>query len=32
MLVYNEVKRQVVLDVKDNSIADKILDAINIDL
>jgi hypothetical protein len=32
MLVYNDVKRQFVLDVKDNSIADKILDAINIDL
>ena len=28
MLVYNDVKRQFVLDVKDNSIADKILDAI----
>ena len=28
MLVYNDVKRQFVLDVINNSIADKILDAI----
>ena len=31
MLVYNDVKRQFVLDVKDNSIADKILEAISPD-
>ena len=28
MIVYNDIKRQFVNDVKDNSIADKILDAI----
>ena len=28
MVVYNDIKRQFVCDVKDNSIADKILDAI----
>ena len=30
MIVYNDIKRQFVNDVTDNSIADKILDAIKL--